>query len=129
MTENLTIDSDPQNSIRIWLFNPFYYLGGSHALLAGVGILILSCFFAMLTDTHFDGIMDFHPGVSLPVWTYWIESPVDWFIMGLLLLIGGKLLSKSKVRIVDVFGAQALARFPRTSDGTNPISPAYKESK
>jgi hypothetical protein len=37
---------------------------------------------------------------------------ISWLIFSCLLLISGKVLSRSRVRSIDVFGTQALARFP-----------------
>ena len=105
-------DGTRRNPIRTWLFNPFHYVAGGQAMALGIGAILLACLLGMLTTSHFDGVLDFHVGAKAPWWVYWVEGPVNWLIMSVLLLVGGKLLSRSQVRILDVFGTQALARFP-----------------
>ncbi|HIJ65596.1 MAG TPA: hypothetical protein HPP77_06540 [Candidatus Hydrogenedentes bacterium] len=112
MNAEATTNNQKRNSVLTWLFNPFYYLAGGQSLAMGIVVLGLCCLFGMITNSHFDGVLDFHVGAEAPWWFFWLESPIDWLIMGILLFIGGKLLSKSKVRAIDVFGTQALARFP-----------------
>jgi hypothetical protein len=105
-------DAAPPRGWTTWVFNPFHYIAGGQALGVGlVAILIAGCV-NWKTGSHFDGVLDFHGGAITPLWVYWVEGPINWLIMGALLLLAGKLLSRSRIRAVDVFGTQALARFP-----------------
>lgn len=95
-----------------WVFNPFHYVAGERALLAGVAILGVTAALCMVSGSHLDGVLDFHTGVVGPWWVNCVEGPANWLILSVLLWAVGRLLSTSHVRAVDVFGTQALARFP-----------------
>src|SRR3990167_2249308 len=97
-----------KRSIRTWLFNPFHYIAGGKALVVGVVLILVAGFIGALSNSHFDGVLDFHTGAAAPVWVFVSEGLIDWIVMGGLLLIGGKIISKSRVRVIDVFGTQAL---------------------
>lgn len=112
MSSTASGENDSSGGWMTWIFNPFHYIAGASALGVGlVAILAAGCI-NWNTGSHFDGVLDFHTGMPTPAWIYWIEGPVNWVIMSVLLLLGGMLLSRSRIRIVDVFGTQALARFP-----------------
>ena len=95
-----------------WVFNPFHYIAGPQALGLGIAILAVTAAICMASGSHLDGVLDFHTGAVAPWWVYWVEGPIDWLVLSVLLWAGGKLVSTSRVRAVDVFGTQALARYP-----------------
>lgn len=99
--------------ISRWLFNPFYYVAGAKALVIGLLFLVATGILGFLGRTRFDGILDFHMGLPpLPVWGHVAETILSWALLSILLFPAGKIVSKSRPRLVDVFGTQALARFP-----------------
>ena len=101
------------NTINQWLFNPFYYIAGGKTLMIGFIAMLLTGLSANLGSSRFNGLLDFHLG--LPVQPWWInilEILISWLIFCCLLLISGKIVSKSRIRSIDVFGTQALARVP-----------------
>ena len=51
-----------------WLFNPFRFVAGYKALLSGLVIILLSAFVGSLGNTHFDGVLDVHIGLTAPLW-------------------------------------------------------------
>jgi len=102
----------PPRRIRNWVFNPFQYIAGFRALLLGVLIIIVSSLAAWPGELHFDGVLDFHIAGSFPVWVFFVEGFLDWICLAIPLYFFGLIISKSAVRIVDVFGTQALARGP-----------------
>jgi hypothetical protein len=106
-----TLPAEKPN-LKRWLFDPFTYLAGGPAMLRGVALILLSGLIAHFSSSHFDGVLDFHSGAVSPLWVSFAEGLVNWLIMAVLLLITGKLVSKSKFRAIDVFGTQALARWP-----------------
>ncbi|MFA5863300.1 MAG: hypothetical protein WC975_01280 [Phycisphaerae bacterium] len=110
------IDSERQSSshasLRTWLFNPFYYVAGGHALAVGLILIFLACAIGSFSQTHFDGVLDVHTRGRVPFWVFLTEGIIDWIVMGVLLMIGGGIISKSRIRAVDVLGTQALARGP-----------------
>ena len=104
--------STTQRSLGQWLFNPFRYIAGFPALCVGLVIILLSAFIASLSDMHFDGVLDVHGGKSGPLWIFLAEGLIDWLCMAVMLVICGLLFSRSSFRPIDVFGTQALARWP-----------------
>ncbi len=95
-----------------FLFNPFARLTGHQSLLIGLtGILVVG-FIGFYGHTHFDGVVDTHTGMAAPLWFFLLEGFVDWLSLAAVLLIFGKIVSKIPFRAMDLFGAQALARWP-----------------
>ena len=105
----------PEKKMRLWLFNPFHYVAGVQALAAGVVIIFATGALAALSNSRLDGVLDFHTrGAGQgPLWPPVTDGLMAWLIMGILLLIGGKVISSSRIRALDIFGTQALARFPQ----------------
>jgi len=98
--------------IAIWLFNPFYYVGGGRSLKIGLTFILFTGLACALSNSHCDGVLDFHMGSAAPEWFFVMEGIVAWLIMAALLFLAGKWISKSRIRALDVFGNQALARSP-----------------
>lgn len=117
---------EPKNKVITWLFNPFHYLAGGTALGFGFLIIIVSGLIAYLTNSHFDGVLDFHSGMKTPIWFNLSEVLFDWIILGLCLLILGRCISKTRFRFIDVFGTQALARFPTLFMALITLLPGYQ---
>lgn len=105
-------DAAPARPWRTWAFNPFHFVAGVKALAVGLAAILVAGAVNSRTGSHFDGVLDFHTGAVLPWWTYWVEGPINWIILSALLLPAGWILSKSRVRPIDVLGTQALARIP-----------------
>ncbi len=99
-------------NLRTWLFNPFHYLAGGTALAIGLVAMFAAGAIGGLSNSHFDGVLDLHTGATARWWFYLYEVLVAWLALAVPLFLAGKLISKSRVRAVDVFGTQALARFP-----------------
>ena len=113
--------------IATWIFNPFHFIAGEKALAAGLAIILLTGFIGSFSNTHFDGVLDFHTGASAPTWMYLLEGLVDWLSLGILIGVGGLILSKSHIRIVDVLGTQALARFPTLITALLALLPGFQQ--
>lgn len=126
MKENSETFNIPKKNIWTWLFNPFQFVAGSQSLTIGVILIVISCIIGSFSNSHFDGVLDFHSGAKAPLWVFIFEGLVDWLVMGFLLLFGGKLISKSHVRSVDVFGTQALARGPMLITALSTLLPGYQ---
>ena len=100
-------------SIKTILFNPFHYWAGFKALTAGVIAMLVSGIIAYYSGTRFDGLLDFHfTGKTTASYSIIYESLIWWVLFSALLYLSGIVLSKSRVRALDVFGTQALARVP-----------------
>jgi hypothetical protein len=102
-------------SIRTWLFNAFQYVAGWPALTFGLVLMLAAGALASAAGGRFDGTLDFHqapPGYAMPRWAFLIDAAAAWVPLSCLLWVGGRLISKSRFRTIDVFGTQALARVP-----------------
>lgn len=100
------------NRLNQWLFNPFRFVAGLKALLLGIAIILISAFIGSLGNTHFDGVLDVHTGLETPLWCFFAEGLVNWVCVAIPLLFFGLIVSRSSFRIIDIFGTQALARWP-----------------
>lgn len=109
-------DSRQKRTLGQWLFNPFQFIAGPKALFVGLIIILLTAFIGSLSQAHFSGVLDMQIDLlnQQPVahWVYFAEVLVDWLCMSAILMIAGFFVSRSSVRVIDVFGTQALARAP-----------------
>lgn len=95
-----------------WMFNPFIYIAGWKALLIGVIAILAAGHIGSYSNTHFDGVLDVHSGMSAPQWFFLIAGLIDWLCMGTVFWIIGKIIVKKPFRAIDLFGTQAMARWP-----------------
>ena len=79
-----------------------------------------------VSSTHFDGVLDTHSGLAAPRWIFLLEGLIDWLALAAVLLILGKLASRSSFRVIDLFGTQALARWPTIFIGLVTLLPGYR---
>ena len=113
MSDTSTNPEMPGRVVNRWLFNPFYYIAGGKALMIGIVVMLITGLSANIGGSRFNGLLDIHLGFSaLPWWINVSEILISWLVFSCLLLISGKVVSKSRVRSIDVFGTQALARSP-----------------
>ena len=94
------------------LFNPFVYTAGGQALGLGVAAIVAVAMAGFVSHTHFDGVLDLHTGARATLLFFLAEGFIDWLSLALVLVVLGKIVSKTSFRIVDVLGTQALARWP-----------------
>ncbi len=109
-----------------WLFNPFAYIAGGPSLVLGLAVILASGLIGSLSNSHFDGVLDFHTGTPMPLWFFVMEGFVDWLALSLLLFCAGKLISKSKFRAIDLFGTQAMARWPAIFSALLALLPSFQ---
>ena len=112
MPEISTKKSKPDRKFSQWLFNPFRFIAGYKAALLGLAIILASAAVGSFSNTHFDGVLDFHTGLEAPIWCFVAESLINWICMVIPLFFFGLIVSRSSFRIIDVLGTQALARWP-----------------
>ena len=99
-------------SVAQWLFNPFVRLAGATALGLGLTIVVATGVVAAMAGVHLDGLLDFHPGFAVPLWVPVVEGLVNWSVFTLLVWPVSLMIAGRAVRLVDIAGTQALARFP-----------------
>ena len=109
-TSELSTEAKPP--LRTWLFNPFHYLAGGTALGVGLAVIVATGLVGALSNSHHDGVLDFHTGLPAGWWVFPCEGLIDWLSLTIVLLLTGWLVSRSRFRIIDVAGTQALARWP-----------------
>ena len=95
-----------------WLFNPYRRIAGGQALAIGLIAIVASGLAAAAAGVHFDGLIDFHPGYRVSFWVPIVEGLVNWSTITVLLVLVSFLVAPRTVRVVDIAGTQALARWP-----------------
>ena len=103
---------NPDRKPTTLLFNPFVYIAGAQALGLGLAAILLAGLVGSLSHTHFDGVLDTHTGAPAPLGVFLAEGLIDWLCLAVVLLIFGKIISKTSFRTIDLLGTQALARWP-----------------
>jgi hypothetical protein len=125
MVSNATEGGLQHGRARTWLFNPFHYLAGGYALALGVACILAASLIGAWSRSHFDGVLDFHTGASAPWCIFPSEGIVDWLMLSVLLTVAGKLVSRTHIRVVDIFGTQALARAPMLLTAVAALLPGF----
>ena len=112
---------------HLWLFNPFHFLAGGQALAWGLACVALTAYLGGIFDFRFTGAISFQRTAPAPLWYALAQVLMAWAILSALLYIGGRLISRSRVRPIDVFGTQALARAPGLIIALVAVSPPFRD--
>ncbi len=129
MNESATAPVKQRISVATALFNPSWYLAGGWSLGIGLALILLTGFIASFANGHVDGVLDLHFGRPAPLWLHLAEGVVDWLVLSLLLYVAGRMLSRSHhLRALDVFGTQAIARFPYLLATAAGLVPAFQKT-
>jgi len=110
MAEGRTEREGPTLGAR--LFRPFEHLAGAASLALGLAGILTAGFVGSLSGTYFDGVLDTHSGLAVPRAVFFSAGFIDWLSLSVVLWVLGKLASRTAFRAVDLFGTQALARWP-----------------
>ena len=113
-------------TVARWLFDPFVRIGGVHALVIGLSLVVVTGLVAAAAGVHFDGLLDFHPGYGVSFWVPVLEGLVNWSVISLL-LSSILLVAPRTVRFVDIVGMQALARWPLLPASLASLPPAVRQ--
>jgi len=100
-----------KNDKTVW-YNPFTYIAGGRALLAGLLILLLASAIGTLSGIWFPGVLDIKLTYYGSFAIHFGTSLLVWFISVVVLYVTALLLSPSRVRLLDMAGTLALARAP-----------------
>jgi hypothetical protein len=87
-------------------------VAGWQALFIGLVAILGAGYIGSFSNTHFDGVLDAHSGMSAPIWFFLSAGLIDWLCMCVVLMVFGKIVSKTPFRVIDVMGTQAMARYP-----------------
>lgn len=98
--------------MKKWLFNPFVSIAGWQALSLGLLLMLVTLVIASFSHTNYDGAIDAHFGFPSKIIIYVFEQLNAWLSTTIVFFAVGFILSKSKIRILDVAGTLALARAP-----------------
>ena len=91
------------------LFNPFRYIAGVKALIMGLIFIVASAL--MLYSGNYIQDSYIHIGMAdAPLWHVATMHFIWWLLPALLLYLCGVLLSKSRIRIIDILGTTAFAQ-------------------
>lgn len=95
------------------LWRPFDQLTGRQSLVWGLFAIGLTALWASRSGLVTDGVLDLHLwGASVGVLPSVAMGLVNWLCLGLMLWAVGHWLSAGQYQVTDVFGHQALARWP-----------------
>jgi len=94
------------------LFNPFTRIAGFKALMMGVIGMLAAGYISFYSKTFFDGVLNIHSGLHAPLSIHIFWPFANVLFLGIWFTIFGKMLSQSKIRIIDIFGTQAFAFLP-----------------
>ena len=72
-TAHNSVDTSRTDVVTL-LFNPFYYIAGSKAMATGIVCSLLTGYIGSFTNSHCDGIFDFHTGIPAPMWVFLSEG-------------------------------------------------------
>ncbi len=98
--------------MKVWLFRPFDRVAGGPALGLGLAVITITALLAWRAGLHTDGVLDLHYGPRVAAWVLLAQGMINWLILGMLMLLAGKWLGSGRFRLIDLFGTQALARWP-----------------
>ena len=110
-----------------FLLNPFERIAGFQALSWGFLGLVLSIGLAYFTDYHYHGLLHYGSAPNPAWWCFMAEHFIVWLIPALLFYIGGMLLSRSRIRALDVFGTVLFAQIPLLFTNLIAFLPFYKQ--
>ncbi|MBW7865173.1 MAG: hypothetical protein H3C30_12270 [Candidatus Hydrogenedentes bacterium] len=123
---NAHADNGRGGSLKTWFFNPFHNIAGGKALGIGLVVIVVAAVNGSVSNTHFDGVFDAHTGLQAPVSLHIFEGLVNWLALSVCLCLAGLALRGRRFRAIDVFGTQALARFPTLFIAFAVLLPGYQ---
>lgn len=107
-----TVEESLFTKIEEGLFNPFRYVAGVKSLLLGLAGMFITAILCYFGNVHLDGVIDIHSGKTANLLSVSIEPVLDWIVLVIPLFLFGLTFSTSSIRIIDIAGTLALARFP-----------------
>ena len=115
-------------TIAKWLFNPFIRIAGVTSLALGLAVIVVGGAVAGIAEIRFDGLLDMHFAVSVPLWLPIVEGLLNWAVISALFMLAALLFGGGGVRLVDIAGTQALARAPLIPAAAICLAPPVRAS-
>lgn len=101
-----------RNFLRI-IINPFNRIAGFQALIVGFAFIAATSVFAYIFGTHFNGLLDIKFGsLEVEYYVFFLYGVINVSVVSSFLYAAARMISKSRIRFIDVIGTQALARYP-----------------
>ena len=95
------------------LINPFVEIAGSKALFYGLLVMMLTGLTGYFSQTHFPDVISIKIIQEyLPLGYFFVQQLMIWLIPSLIFFVFAFWGSSSAVRVLDILGTLALARFP-----------------
>lgn len=94
------------------IFNPFIHIAGMKAFLFGLAIAVLSMVLGFIFNARFDGVIDLHYNDAVLIQEVIFDQLNILISVTLCFFIAGKIFAKNNVRLIDILGTSAFARFP-----------------
>ncbi len=94
------------------LINPFRYIAGGQSLFIGLLFITATSVTGYFSHTNFPDVISVKIEIEMPVMYYLIQGLINWLVLSTVFYIAAVIFSKSSVRIIDIYGTQALARAP-----------------
>ena len=115
-----------KGSIWSYLFSPFRYIAGKESLLVGIGVLAILFVLGYWSNTYYDGALDAHYGCltkESPISVHALCQLIAWLSLVVVLYPTARIFSSSSVRLIDIAGTVAMARFPLIISGLWGLNP------
>lgn len=74
--------------------------------------MVVSTVLSYYFGWHYHGLLHFGPAPNPAWWCYAVEHLAVWLIPAVMFYLGGLLLSRSRIRMVDVLGTVVFAQLP-----------------
>jgi len=113
--ENNEIIRENKGNVWSYLFSPFKYIAGKESLFIGIGVLAILFILGYWTKTHFNGVLDIHYACltkDYPISVHALYALISWGSLIIILYPMARIFSPSSVRLIDIAGTSAMARFP-----------------
>ena len=95
-----------------FLINPFEKIAGAKSLIIGIIIMVLTAFISTYNYFIPDGLIGFHFYFGLTLTDNLLNALIILIVASLIYYVTGIMVSKSKIRFIDVLGTFSLSRFP-----------------
>jgi hypothetical protein len=95
-----------------FFYNPFGQIAGLASLIIGLIGLFIVTYLAYITGTHFNGLLNIDFAKDSAYWVFITESLSSWIFTTFFMYISGLILSKSKLRFIDILGTILMSRIP-----------------